>query len=197
MKNCHVTIQMKASKQYFPVVLFITSNFWVCGWNPLVYPLTLNLFSSSFTQGYLFSGVYKKNWNFLPVCLFFRPLQRMCAGMLLAAFSFMMAAFVQIAIQVRNEGIWIFSVLSSKGLSSHQSINQCDLYCTVFSGVYLWSCVLLQNSRVAVNEAPSSFANLRIINAGVCPINAFGLGLNAEIPPMQVGILWCICHFRN
>ena len=23
MKNCHVTIQMKASKQYFPVVLFI------------------------------------------------------------------------------------------------------------------------------------------------------------------------------
>lgn len=72
--------------------------------------------------------------------LLVRPLQRMCAGMLLAAFSFMMAAFVQIAIQ---------------------------------------------NSRVAVNEAPSSFANLRIINAGVCPINAFGLGLNAEIPAMQ------------
>ena len=50
---------------------------------------------------------------------------------------------------------------------------------------------------MAVNEAPSSFANLRIINAGVCPINAFGLGLNAEIPAMQVGIFWCICHFRN
>ena len=29
-----------------------------------------------------------------------RPLQRMCAGMLLAACSFVMAAFIQIAIQV-------------------------------------------------------------------------------------------------
>ena len=34
----------------------------------------------------------------------------MCAGMLLAAFSFMMAAFVQIAIQVRNEEILILSI---------------------------------------------------------------------------------------
>ena len=196
MKSYRVTIQMKTCERYFPVVLFISSNFWVCGWNPLVYPFKLNLFSSSFTRSCLFLA-FSKKLKFFWLSFFFRPLQRMCAGMLLAAFSFMMAAFVQIAIQVSNEGIWIFSILSSKGLSSHQSINQCDLYCTVFSGVYLWSCVLLQNSRVAVNEAPSSFANLRIINAGVCPINAFGLGLNAEIPPMQVGFFWCICHFRN
>ena len=47
-------------------------------------------------------------------------------------------------------------------------------------------CSFSQNSRVAVNEPPSSFANLRIINAGVCPISAFGLGLKAEIPAMQV-----------
>ena len=35
-----VTAQMKACKQYFPVVLLIiiiTSKFWVCGWNPKVW----------------------------------------------------------------------------------------------------------------------------------------------------------------
>lgn len=68
--------------------------------------------------------------------LFVRPLQRMCAGMLLAACSFVMAAFIQIAIQ---------------------------------------------RGRVAVEEPPNAFANLRIINAGACPINVFGIGLNTEL----------------
>lgn len=72
--------------------------------------------------------------------LLVRPLQRMCAGMLLAACSFVMAAFIQIAIQ---------------------------------------------KSRIAVNEPAAGFANLRIINAGVCPINAFGLGLNTEVPATE------------
>ena len=39
------------------------------------------------------------NYNLL-IVLPCRPLQRMCAGMLLAACSFVMAAFIQIAIQV-------------------------------------------------------------------------------------------------
>lgn len=72
--------------------------------------------------------------------LLVRPLQRMCAGMLLAACSFVMAAFIQIAIQ---------------------------------------------RSRVAADVPPTGFANLRVINAGVCKINAFGVGLNAEVPLMQ------------
>lgn len=71
--------------------------------------------------------------------LLVRPLQRMCAGMLLAACSFVMAAFIQIAIQ---------------------------------------------RSRIAVVEPPSTFANLRVINAGVCPIQAFGVGLDTEIIPV-------------
>ena len=39
-----VTIQVEATEQYFPVVLFILlytqggSKFWVCGWNPKVWP---------------------------------------------------------------------------------------------------------------------------------------------------------------
>ena len=105
MKSYGVTIKMKASKQYFPVVLFImlykvvltfesvdeilwcdhsnetssavlshgtiylvcSSNFWVCGWNPMVLPFKWNLFSSTFTWYYLFS-MYSSNfwvcgWN--------------------------------------------------------------------------------------------------------------------------------------
>ena len=90
MKSYGVTIQMKATKQYFPVVLFITlykvvltfesvdeilkcdhsnesywavlscgtvyyavqggSNFWVCGWNPMVLPFKWKLFSSTLTS---------------------------------------------------------------------------------------------------------------------------------------------------
>lgn len=72
--------------------------------------------------------------------LLVRPLQRMCAGMLLAACSFVMAAFIQIAIQ---------------------------------------------RGRVAADIPPAGFANLRVINAGVCKISAFGVGLNAEVPLMQ------------
>ena len=42
---------MKATKQYFPVVLFIMldyavqggSNFWHCGWNPLARPFKWKL----------------------------------------------------------------------------------------------------------------------------------------------------------
>ena len=29
-----MAIQMKATEQYFHVVLFGGSNFWICGWNP-------------------------------------------------------------------------------------------------------------------------------------------------------------------
>ena len=32
-----------------------TSNFWVCGWNPTVWPFKENLFSSNFTWYYFFS----------------------------------------------------------------------------------------------------------------------------------------------
>ena len=50
MKSYGVTIQMKATEQYFPVVLFIKlymkgdSNFGVCGWNPMVLPFKWKLF---------------------------------------------------------------------------------------------------------------------------------------------------------
>ena len=37
-----------------------------------------------------------------------------------------------------------------------------------------------------MNEPAAGFANLRIINAGVCPINAFGVGLNTEVPASEV-----------
>ena len=61
-------------------------------------------------QQFIYTGlsvfrILQKKLKFSGCLFFFRPLQRMCAGMLLAAFSFMMAAFVQIAIQVSNEGI--------------------------------------------------------------------------------------------
>ena len=45
MKFCDVTIHMKATKHYFPVVLFIMlymhvgSNFWVSRWNPKLWPI--------------------------------------------------------------------------------------------------------------------------------------------------------------
>ena len=49
-----VTIQTQATEQYFHVMLFIMqytedgSNFWVCGWNPNVWPLKQKLLSSTF-----------------------------------------------------------------------------------------------------------------------------------------------------
>ena len=47
------SIEFRASKQYFPVVLFSyvvqgDSNFWVCGWNPKVWPFKWKLLSSTF-----------------------------------------------------------------------------------------------------------------------------------------------------
>lgn len=53
------------------------------------------------------------------------------------------------------------------------------------SGLF-FVCLVLQRSRVAADVPPTGFANLRVINAGVCKINAFGVGLNAEVPLMQV-----------
>ena len=48
MKAWSVTIQMKATEQYYTVVLVIMlykggSNFWVCGWNPSVWPFKWKL----------------------------------------------------------------------------------------------------------------------------------------------------------
>ena len=37
------------------IYLVCSSNFWVCGWNPMVLPFKWNLFSSTFTWYYLFS----------------------------------------------------------------------------------------------------------------------------------------------
>ena len=44
---------MKDTEQYFPVVLFNYavqggSNFWVCGWNPFMWPFKWKILSSSF-----------------------------------------------------------------------------------------------------------------------------------------------------
>ena len=97
MKSQNVTIQMKATEQYFPVVLFIMlykvvltfesvneipkcdhlnesywavlscgtgyyavqggSNFWVCEWNPKMWPFKWKLLSSSFIWHYLFYSI--------------------------------------------------------------------------------------------------------------------------------------------
>ena len=50
----------------------------------------------------------------------------------------------------------------------------------------LCTCLISQKSRIAVNEPAAGFANLRLINAGVCSINAFGIGLNTEVPAAEV-----------
>ena len=36
------------------IYLVCSSNFWVCGWNPIVWPFKWNLFSSTFTWCYVF-----------------------------------------------------------------------------------------------------------------------------------------------
>ena len=56
MKSYGVTIQMKATEQYFPLVLFIVLDkeiltFEFCGWNPTVWSLKWYLFSSTFSHG--------------------------------------------------------------------------------------------------------------------------------------------------
>ena len=58
MKSYGVTIQVKATEQYFPVVLFIMlykvvlTFAWVCGWNPMVWPFKWKLLSSTFLWYY-------------------------------------------------------------------------------------------------------------------------------------------------
>ena len=37
------------------IYLVCSSNFWVCGWNPMVWPFKWNLFSSTFTWYYLYA----------------------------------------------------------------------------------------------------------------------------------------------
>ena len=39
------------------LLLLCSSNFWVCGWNPMVLPFKWNLFSSTFTLCYLFLNI--------------------------------------------------------------------------------------------------------------------------------------------
>ena len=39
---------------YGTIYLVCSSNFWVCGWNPMVWPFKWNLFSSTFTWCYVF-----------------------------------------------------------------------------------------------------------------------------------------------
>ena len=103
MKSYGVTILMKATEQYFPVILFIMlykvvltfvsvdeilwcdhlkesywavlscstvyyaveggSNFWVCGWNPMVWPFQWSLSRSAFTRYYLFFCILQQ-WPF-------------------------------------------------------------------------------------------------------------------------------------
>ena len=64
MKSLRVTIQMKATEQYFPVVLFITlyihggSNFWVCGWNPKVCAFQVKA-TEQYFHAILFITLYK------------------------------------------------------------------------------------------------------------------------------------------
>ena len=53
MNSSSVTIQMKATEQYFAVVLFSmvykeVTNFWVCGWNPKLWPFKWKYLSGTF-----------------------------------------------------------------------------------------------------------------------------------------------------
>ena len=65
IKSCSVgmTIQMKATEQYFPVVLSINysaqggSNFWVCGWNPNVWPVKWKSYWAVLSCGTLYFAV--------------------------------------------------------------------------------------------------------------------------------------------
>ena len=51
-----LTIQMKPLRQYFHICF---SNFWVYGWNPMVWPFKWNLFRSTFTWYYLYSMFFQ------------------------------------------------------------------------------------------------------------------------------------------
>ena len=65
---------MKATEQYFPVVLFIMlykvaqCNFWVCEWNPKVWPFKKKLpsMSSPFRWCCFYAvqgGTFESKWN--------------------------------------------------------------------------------------------------------------------------------------
>ena len=57
-----LTIQMKATEPYFPIVYYAIqggSNFWVCGWNPKVWPFKWKLLSSTFLWYLCFIMLYK------------------------------------------------------------------------------------------------------------------------------------------
>ena len=61
MKTYGVTIQMKATEQYFPALLFMmmsqgVSTYWVCGWNPAVWPFS-NVSSSTLPRYEMFCFV--------------------------------------------------------------------------------------------------------------------------------------------
>ena len=56
MKSYGVTIQMKATEQYVPVVLYYYA---VHVWNPVVQPLHLNPFSSTWHGAICFLSYYK------------------------------------------------------------------------------------------------------------------------------------------
>jgi len=47
------------------------SNFWACGWNPMVWPFTWNLFSSTFEWCYLYLNIlrYENIWYFSSILI--------------------------------------------------------------------------------------------------------------------------------
>ena len=62
-----MTIQTKAT-EFFPVAVYFAvqggSNFWVCGWNPKVWPFKWKLLSSTDLPVVLFIMLYKVVLNF-------------------------------------------------------------------------------------------------------------------------------------
>ena len=74
MKSCSVTIQIIATKQYFPVVLrillykMVPKNFWVGVWNPVVWPFKSKLLSSPFF-GTIYDAVQGGLKDFLSLSL--------------------------------------------------------------------------------------------------------------------------------
>ena len=68
MKSYAITIQMKPLHQYFShgtIYLGCSSNFWVCGWNPVVLPFKWNRFGSTLhIVLFIFRDFRKQNLNF-------------------------------------------------------------------------------------------------------------------------------------
>ena len=52
------------------IYLVCSSNFWVCGWNPLVLPFKWNIFGRTFAQYYLFLGILEIKTNSIKWRLF-------------------------------------------------------------------------------------------------------------------------------